>query len=57
MPLFFMAITLNLKGDSQDPADLVEIPEWHTIAAEAEQAAMQEEPADKPKAAASKSRK
>lgn len=28
MPLFFMAITLNLNGDSTEPSDLVELKDW-----------------------------
>lgn len=28
MPLFFMAITLNLKGDSTEPSDLTELKDW-----------------------------
>jgi len=52
-----MAITINLKGDSEDPADLIEVPEWREADAVAEQAAMQEESAVKPKATSSKPRK
>lgn len=56
MPLFFMAITLNLKGDSQDPSDLVEVPEVMAVQ-EATEAATQKEPESKPKASSTKARK
>lgn len=57
MPLFFMAITLNLKGDSQDPNDLVEVPEVMAVQQAGDEAAVQEEPDSKPKASSTKARK
>lgn len=57
MPLFFMAITLNLKGDSQDPNDLVEVPEVMAVQQAGDEAAAQEEPESKPKASSTKARK
>lgn len=57
MPLFFMAITLNLKGDSQDPNELIEVPELLAVQQAVDEAAVQEEPEAKPKASSTKARK
>jgi len=71
MPLFFMAITLNLYGDSSEPSDLVELKDWdpavvitdpgaiqpQVVFASTDEAAVAVEPAAEPAPVTTKTRK